>query len=172
MKTQLLSGVLVSIAILTGPFAYCNNAKPANTLTREIAIRSAFQKITLESGMELVLVQEANRSTILITGDENLVQSVNVSIDKDVLSITSKKNLRNKKIKIYVPVTTLSLLDLGSYTSVTTEGIVKLKGLKVLVHEGTKVALNILGDFHIESADECDFVYEKYEVAKVVYITQ
>jgi hypothetical protein len=172
MKTQLLSTVLVSIAILAGSFAYSNDAKPVNTLTKEIAIKSAFQKITLESGIDLVLVQGANRSTILITGEENLVESVNVSIEKGVLSISSKKSLRNKKIKIYVPVTTLSSLDLASYASVTTEGIVKLKGLKVLVHEGSKVSLNILGDFHIESGDDCDFVYEKYEVAKVVYIRQ
>ena len=96
MKTQLLSAVLV-LAVLTGPFAYCNDAKPVNTLTREIAIKSTFQKITLESGMELVLVQEANRSTILITGEENLVHSVNVSIVRGILSITSKKNLKNKK---------------------------------------------------------------------------
>ena len=173
MKTQLVSTALVAVAMLTGSFAYSNNAKPVkNSIKKEIAIESPFQKVAVGRDVQLVLLQEPGRSTILITGEENLVQSVNVKIDKGVLSINSKKNLKNKNIKIYVPVTSLSSLELDTYASVTTEGIVKLEGLKVLVHDGAKVNMNILGNFQIESDDNCDFVYEKYETSKVVYLNQ
>src|SRR6266487_2368253 len=111
MKTQMLSAVFASAALLTGSFAFSNDAKPITTSTREIAIKSSFQKIEVGSNLQVVLVQDANRSTVIITGDETVVPAINVSIDRGLLSITSRKNLKNKKIKIYVPVTTLASLD-------------------------------------------------------------
>jgi hypothetical protein len=168
----MLSAVLVSVAILTGSFAYSSNAKPTKTSTKEIAITSSFHSIILGRDLQLVLIQDENRSAIQIIGDENLVESVNASIDKGVLSITSNKNLKNKKIKIYVPVPVLTSLELGSEASVTTGGIVKLENLKVLVHEGCKVNLDILGNFQVEADDDCDFVYEKYEKSRVVYVRE
>jgi hypothetical protein len=170
MKTQLVSSALLSIAILTSSFAYSNDAKPIKSATKEIAIKSGFQKISVGQDFQLILTQAAGKSTILVTGDESLIQSVTATIDKGVLSVTSKKSLKNKKIRIYVPVNNLTFLELDRNASVTSEGIVKLEGLKVLVHEGSKVNLNILGNFQVESDDDCDFVYEKNETKSVVFI--
>jgi Putative auto-transporter adhesin, head GIN domain len=172
MKTQMLSAVFASAALLTGSFAFSNDAKPITTTTREIALKSSFQKIAVGCNLQVVLVQDAIRSTVIITGDETVVPAINVSIDKSVLSITSRKNLKNKKIKIYVPVTTLTSLDLASEASVATEGVLKLDSLKVMVHEGSKVALNVIGNLQIEPADDCDLVYEKFEKTKVIYVQQ
>src|SRR5579862_8404018 len=135
MKTQLLSAVLVSVAILTGTFAFGSNAKPIKTSTKEIAITAPFQKITVGSNLQLVLIQDVSKSSVLITGDDNLLTFVKVSINKGVLSITSNKYLGNKNIKIYVPVNTLASLDLASGASVAREGIVKLENLKVFVRD-------------------------------------
>ena len=104
--------------------------KPIKTSTKEIAITTPFQKITLGSNLQLVLIQDENKSSITITGDDILVQSVKADIDKGVLSITSKKNLKNKNVKIYVPVTMLTSLEIRCGASVTTEGIVKLAGFE------------------------------------------
>lgn len=168
MKTQLLSAVLVSVAILTGTFAYSSNAKP--TSTKEIAITAPFQKITVGSNLQLVLIQDVSKSAVLITGDDNLLKFVKVSVNKGVLSITSDKYLGNKNIKIYVPVNTLASLDLASGASVATEGIVKLENLKVFVRDASKVNLHILGNFQLESDDDCDIVYQKYERYNVVFV--
>jgi hypothetical protein len=172
MKTQLLSAVLVSVAILTGSFAYSNDAKPFRTTTKEISINSAFEKIELGSNIQLVLVQDENRSAVVIDGDENFIPAVNISIDRGVLSITSKQNLKGRKIKVYVPVTTLTLLDLASDASVTTEGIVKLDDLKVIVHDGSRADLHILGNLQIEPGEGCDLVYETYKKSRVSSVQQ
>lgn len=167
---KIISAVLISTAFLTSSFGYTNNEKPGSPVNREIAIKSAFQRIKVGDHLQLVLVQDANKSTIVITGDDNSVQAVNASIDKGLLSMTSKKNLKNKNVKIFVPVTTLASLELASDASASTEGVVMLNDLKVLVHEGSKVMLSILGNFEIEPADYCDVVYEKYEKSKVVFV--
>jgi hypothetical protein len=172
MKTQLLSAVLVSVAILAGSFAYSNDAKPIRTTTKEIPINSAFEKIELGSNIQLVLVQDEDRSVVVINGDENFIPAVNISIDRGVLSITSKQNLKGRKIKVYVPVTTLTLLDLASNASVTTEGIVKLDDLKVIVHDGSTAELHILGNLQIEPGEGCDLVYETYKKSRVSSVQQ
>ena len=169
MKKMLTAG-LISAALLTGTFAYSSDAKPVKSVTREIPIESAFQKIAMGNNLQLILIQDENISIIRITGDENLVNEVNVSIEKGVLAINSKKNFKNKNVRIYVPVSVLTSLDLGRGTSVATEGIVKLNGLKVTVDVDSKVDLNVIGGLEIEAGDECDLVYEKYEKFNVVYV--
>jgi hypothetical protein len=167
---KIISAVLISAAFLTSSFAYSNNEKPGIPVNKEIPISSPFQRINVGSNLQLVLVQDPNKSTIVITGNENSVQAVNVRIDKGLLSITSKKYLKNNQVKIYVPVTTLTSLELASDASATTEGVVMLNDFVVLVHEGSKVTLHVLGNFEIEPAEGCDVVYEQYEKAKVVFI--
>jgi hypothetical protein len=169
---QMLSAVLVSAALLTGIFAYSNDAKPIRTTTKEISINSAFQKIELGSNIHLVLVQDANRSAIVIEGDEKFIPAVNVSIDNGVLSITSKQNLNGRKIKVYVPVTTLTLLDLASDASVASEGVLKLDDLRVIVHDGSSATLRVIGNLQIEPGEGCDLVYETYKKSNVACVQQ
>ena len=169
MKKMLAAG-LISATLLTATIAYSSDAKPVKPITRKIPIESAFQKIAMGDNLQLVLIQDENISAIRITGDENLVNEVRVSIEKGVLTINSKKNLKNKNVRIYVPVSVLTSLDLGRGTSVATEGIVKLNGLKVTVDVDSKVDLNVIGDLEIEAGNDCDVVYEKYEKFNVVYV--
>ena len=45
-----------------------------------------------------------------------------------------------------------------------------LDDLKVLVHDGSKVMLRVLGNFDIEAAEGCDVVYENYEKSNVIFV--
>ena len=167
---KIISAVLIAAAFSTSSFAYSTNEKPGSPVNKEIAINADFQRIKVGRNLQLVLVQDVNRSTIVVTGDEKSVQGVNVSIDKGLLSITSKGNLKWKRIKIYVPITTLASLELESDASVAAEGIIMLDDLKVLVHDGSKVMLHVLGNFEIEAAEGCDLEYAKYEKSKVIFV--
>ena len=120
------------------------------------------------NNIQVILVQNVNSSNVVIKGDEKFIPFVNVSIDNGVLSITSKKNLKDRKIKIYVPVFGLTSLELGNNASASTKGIVKLDNLKVIVNDGGTVALHIIGNLHIEPGVGCDFVYETYNKSNVV----
>ena len=173
MKSQFLSAVMVATALLTGSFAYSDVARPlskATRATREISIKTPFQKIEVGTNVQIVLVQDVNKSAITVTGDQSLVPAVKVAINGDQLTISSKKNLKNRNIRIYIPVTDLKTLELGNGSTVTSEGLLQMEELKVLVHDGSKVALQVVGNLAIESADDCDFVYEKFEKTNVVYI--
>ena len=169
---QLLSAVLVSTALLTGTLAYSNDAKPARIISKEISVTSPFEKIELGSNIQIVLLQDPNRPPVVITGDENFIPAVNVTIKKGVLSITSNKNLKDRNIKIYVSVNNLTSLEVGGDASVVTEGTVKLDNLKVIVNDGGTVALRVVGNVHVEPASGCDFIYDNYEKSKDVFDQQ
>jgi hypothetical protein len=171
MKRQFLSAVLVTTALLTGSFAYCDVAKPlTRPSTREISLTTPLQKIEVGNNIQIVLVPDVKKSTITVTGDESLVSGVKFELNEAQLSISSKKSLKNKNIRIYIPVSTLKTLVLQNGSTVSSEGLLQMEALKVVVHAGSKVALQTLGKLAIESADDCDFVYEKYEKSQVVYI--
>lgn len=170
MKTTLVFTALLAVALLASSFTYGKNAINYKPPFREIAITSGFQKIIVGIDLQLVLVQDPNKSNILVTGDDDLIHAINVTINKGVLSITSKKKAGNKSIKIYVPVNTLTSLDLARNAVATTEGIVKLDGLKVLIHDGSKIDLAIVGKFEVESDDDSEFVCDKYETSKVLLL--
>ena len=68
------------------------------------------------------------------------------------------------------PITTLTSVELDNDASVAAEGIIMLDDLKVLVHDGSKVMLHVLGNFEIEAAEGCDLEYEKYEKSNVVFV--
>ena len=167
---RIFSAVLISAALLTGTIAYCNDAKPTRKSTREIPINSAFQKIELGSYLQLVLIQDPAKSSVVIEGDENFIPSVKVSFKNGVLSINPQQNLKGRNVKVYVPVTDLTSLDIASQASAGTEGIVKLDELKVIVHEGSTTALKIIGHIQIEPVDGCDFVYETFKRSKVANV--
>ena len=75
--------------------------------------------------------------------------------------------MKGRKIKVYVPVTTLTLLDLASDASVATEGVLTLDDLKVIVHDGSTAALQVLGNLQIEPGEGCDLEYETFKKSSV-----
>ena len=162
---------MLIMALLTGTFAYSTPRKPVKIVSKEIAIDAPFQQIKVGSYIQLVLVQDPTRTTVLVEGDENYVPTVNVSIDKGVLSISSKPNLkRSGKIEVYVPLSKLSSINVGSDASVRTQGVVQLDNLKVIVNDGSKTDLQVRGNLKIEPAEGCDFVYSSYDESKVIYV--
>ena len=170
MNIRMLLTAFVTTSLFSTSFAYSND--PIINVTNKILIKASFQKINVSSNVEVVLLQDAGVSSISITGNEKLVPYVNVNIGEGILSITCKKNLTNKHIKIYIPVTELKSLTLASGASASTSGLLKVDDLKVLVHDGSKVVLNVIGNFEILPADDSDLIYEKYEKSKVVYLPQ
>jgi hypothetical protein len=166
MKSKIFAATVLFIAITVSSFGYSiNSNSPA---IREVAISGAFQKLMIDKNFEVVLKQSSGTSSVTIVGDEKNVQNVDVNIVNDQLIITSVRKLTGKVI-VYVPVKNLSFLKLASGASVSGEGVLKFDNLIVEINTDSYVNLKALGKVILQPADDCEFVYEKYEQAKVVY---
>ena len=64
MKKMLTAG-LISAALSTGTFAHSSDAKPGKSMTREIPIEAAFQKIAMHRGALYLVMQHTHAPDLL-----------------------------------------------------------------------------------------------------------
>jgi hypothetical protein len=163
--------------ILTAVFAFMafsvsagKNEQPS--ANKEIAIEGTFQKVTVGNDIKLVLVPAGEKASVIIAGKETAVNNVTVKLDKNELKIASKKAVRSGSVVVYLPARGLSFIELKNGASVSGQGTLKINNLTVLANTDTQVDLKVIGNLHVRSADDCDFIYQTNEVEKVVYVKQ
>ena len=168
MKSNILAATILSAILITSAFCYADN-KPSNSSSKQITISGPFKKILVGEYIKVVLIQDASASSVTIIGDEKKISYIDVSMSNNELSIKSKKNFLNRKITVYVPVKDLSLVELKNGASVSGEGALQFNDLTVTAGNNCHVALKVYGNITLKPNDDCEFVFEKNEGAKVVY---
>jgi len=167
MKSKILVATLLLVTTVTNSFA--DRHHPNFPVIKEVTIKKDFQKILVDKSFQLVLVQNSNKSSVTISGDAKDVESVEVNVINDQLTVTSKRNINYNKIVVYVPVKDLSLLDLASGASVSGEGDLRFDNLTVVLNRDSHVNLKALGNITLKPADDCELAFEKNERYKVIY---
>ena len=162
MKSKIFATILLVVVSITSSFAIVNNSN--FPVIKQVRITRPFQKLVVNSNVHLVLVQDESKSIISITGNEKDVESIEITCNKDQLTITSKKNTEG--IVVYVPVTDLSLINLASGAAVSGEGNLQFDNLTVIVDTDSYVNLKAAGNINLKPADNCDVVYEKIRSVK------
>ena len=168
MKKGIIAATLFLVALRTTSIATAKDNTTTLISSRNITTGS-FKKLIVDKNIHVVLVADESKTSIIVTGDKDYIQNITVSTDKDVMKISSAKNLKNRKVTVYIPVKGLSSIELKSGARVSSEGILSSPLLSVLVHEGTTVELQNFGKVEVTSSDDCEFIYEKNEVSKIVY---
>jgi len=168
MNSKILVATILSAILITSAFCYADN-KPSNSSSKQNTISGPFKKILVGEYIKVVLVQDASASSVTIIGDEKKISYINVSMSNNELSIKSKKNFLNRKITVYVPVKDLSLVELKNGSSIFGEGALQFNDLTVTAGNDCRVALKAHGNITLKTTEDCVFVFEKNEGAKVVY---
>lgn len=168
MKSNILAATILSAILITSAFCYADN-KPSNSSSKQITISGPFKKIVVGEYINVVLIQDASASYITVAGDEKKIPYINVSMSNNELSIKSKKNFLNRKITVHVPVKDLSLVELKNGASISGEGALHFNNLTVTAGDNCRIALKAYGNITLKPTDDCEFVFEKNEGAKVVY---
>ena len=166
MKSKILVTAVLFIITVTNSFAYHNYQN--FPVTRDINLTTSFQKILVDKNVQLVLIQNLNKSSITIAGDEKDIKDVEANVVNGQLTITSKKKINNRVV-VYVPVKDLSLVKLERGASVSGEGALKFDDLMIVINTNSKVNLKAVGNIIIKPADDCELVYEKNERSKIIY---
>ncbi len=168
MKPKILAATLLSAILITSSFCYADN-RSSNSSSKQITVSGPFKKILVGEYINLVLIQDASASYITVAGDAKKISYINVSMSNNELSIKSKKNFLNRKITVYVPVKDLSSVELKNGASISGEGALQFDNLTVTAGVNCHVALKAHGDITLKTVDDCVFVFEKNEGARVVY---
>ena len=170
MKTRILAAAFTCLLFTsTSSFAFDRKGSSPSA-SREVAIAGKFQKIRVGENIKLVLVPADQQNAATISGNQSKVSDVTVKVKGDQLVIYSSKGVNKGDVTVYVPVKDLSYIDLKEGASVAGKGDLKFNNLTVFVNIDSRMELEMIGNINIKPADNCDFVYEKKEIAKVVYI--
>ena len=138
--------------------------------SKEVSIDRNYQKITVAPNIKLVLLPAGQQTTVTVTGDLDRVSDVTVTFDKNEMFISSKKRVKPGSIVVYVPATDLAYIDLKSGASVSGKGNLEFSNLTVFVNVDSRMELKMIGNINVKQADDCEFIYEKKETAKVVFV--
>ena len=167
MKTKISTAALAFLFLTISAFGF---DKGQLFSSKEVAINRNYQKITVGSNIKLVLLPAGQQTTVTVTGDLDKVSDVTVTMDKNEMFISSKKRVKPGSIVVYVPATDLDYINLKSGAVVTGQGDLKFTNLTVFVNVDSRMELKMFGNIKIKQAEDCDFIYEKKETARVVYV--
>ena len=133
MKNFKLIVLLAGIILISG-FSSCifnfSGIKGDGNIKKETRAVSDFSEIEV-SGMYQVYLTQGKTNSLVIEGDENLMQYIITKNNNDKLIIEAKKSLNpTGDIKIYLTFTSLESIDLSGACEVIGEGRLKFDEIK------------------------------------------
>jgi Putative auto-transporter adhesin, head GIN domain len=143
---KLFAGI---VAILAAVSLQAQDAK-YNDPNAEVRNVTGFSGVKVATGIELVLTQGAAEAVAVSAASAEDKANIKTEVENGVLKIYynngNKRKIsvtRDKKLKAYVSVVTLKMLDASSGSSVKIDGTVKAGQLRVDVSSGASVKGNI-----------------------------
>jgi len=151
--------VAVLLAVMLALSAIGQSA-PATFKVAAVSL-TAFQKIVINTPVDIVLVQDNILKEALIEGDEKLVAALTLFIAKDVMTVSGKDPLRQEKIKMTIPVANLSWLQINDDAQVTSQNILSSPKLTVFINGNCAVNLRSSGKIVVTGVNGHEIIYTK-----------
>ena len=160
MKNFKLIVLLAGIILISG-FSSCifnfSGIKGDGNIKKETRAVSAFSEIEV-SGMYQVYLTQGKTNSLVIEGDENLMQYIITKNDNNKLIIETKKSLNpTGDIKIYLTFTSLESIDLSGACEVIGEGRLKFDKIEFEGSGASEFTLDMkagLVEFDLSGASE------------------
>lgn len=133
--------------------SYAQTTGDANFALSEVAI-SSFQKITVNSNIDVVLVQNDTLKKAYVEGDERMVPQISLTVNKGILTISSRGQASYRgKVQVTIPVKQLSTLEINADAGVVTFAPLHTPKLQV--------SINGICDLHLKSTGKILFDAEQ-----------
>ncbi len=149
--------VLLAILLVASSVAQTSHA-PAKTLAVSL---TSFQKLFINTPVELVLVQDDASKQAIIEGDENLVAAMVLFIAKDVMTVSGKEPAGNEKVKLTIPVDKLTWLQINADAQIVAQNVLASSQLTVFVNANCAVNLKSAGKILVTGVEGHEIIYTK-----------
>lgn len=141
MKKKLGLMFLLVLALVVASYAQPSNE--SNYAISELAV-SSFQKIVINTNVDVVLVQNDTLRKAYLEGDEQLVPQIALTVSKGVLTIASREHSSYRgKVQVTIAVKQLSSLEVNADAGVVT--------FDALHSPKLQVSINGVCDLHLKS---------------------
>lgn len=139
--------IVVIVALCFSTFAHAQKKEKIkgdrNVVTKNNEVVS-FSGLDLKEDLEVILVK-GTHPNIEITADENLHDVIIYTIDNDILTLTTTKNIKSKKeLKIFITVTdSLNNLKVRNDAKVNSLTTLNLQQLKITAKDDARLDLKL-----------------------------
>ena len=147
MKKNL--GLMFLLLLTMVVASYAQTAGDTNYALSELAV-SPFQKIVVNSNVDVVLVQNDTLKKAYIEGDEKLVPEIAITVNNGTLTISSRENVSYRG-KVQVTIAVKQLLNLAINADASVVAFDALQTPKL------QVSINGICDLHLKSTGKILF---------------
>lgn len=137
----LLFGLSLNSCFFDINFGYENGN--GNLKTEERYVNQKFDEIIGSGGLEIYLT-EGPENKIIIEADENLVEIIETSISKGILTVQTKKNIaRSKAKRVLITFKNLSAIKASSGATIKGKSIIRNKILTLESSSGANIDIEV-----------------------------
>lgn len=144
--------ILVALSALL--FASCNYSVNSKSIrgsgqvtTENRTVEGDFKSIEVSSGIDLV-VEQADKTEIIVEADDNLQNSITTKVDNGVLIVTSDYNhfinIESKKVTVRMPI--IEDLRASSASSITSANTLKGENISLRASSAANINVKIESD--------------------------
>ncbi|WP_407520193.1 DUF2807 domain-containing protein [Lacibacter sp. MH-610] len=125
-----------------------------------IKAKHSFQSIVINNDIDVVLT-ECPDAEIYVAGDKKDIAAVSYFVKKGILYIQSKSGSLKGKVTVHVPVSHLQLVEINGNSTVTSNGTLSSRLLKVVVNGEAKFDIRSFGKILVEADESIDVNFEE-----------
>lgn len=155
-------------------FSSCNtdSLKGDGNIVKEQRTTTAFSKIEIDGGYELI-VSQGNNESVAVEADKNLLERITTSVSGDKLNISVNGSIYpSRKVKVYVTLINFSSLECNGSVQITCATPFHVDKFKLESNGSASGKLDIFAtSLEAESAGSSEMIFtgktqkSKYEIA-------
>lgn len=125
-----------------------------------IKAKHSFASIVINNDIDVVLT-ECSDAEIYVAGDRKDIATVSYFVKKGILYIQSKGSSLKGKVTVHVPVSHLQLVEINGNSTLTSNGTLNSRLLKVVVNGEAKFDIKSFGKILVEADESIDVNFEE-----------
>jgi len=134
--------LLLCLVLTFSGFAQKGNGN-VTTTDREV---SAFDKLSLQGGYEVILIQ-GNTHSVKVETDENLQDKIEVSVSGDQLIVSTEKRIQSRtECKLYITSPDFHAIEVDGAAEITSDAPIKGDALAISVAGAAEIKLPLAYD--------------------------
>ena len=148
---------ILSAALMLCGTAFAQSGEKQQTKKLQMP---AFEKLTVDARIDVVLIDDDQPGIVYLVGDEKLFGDISFKSQKDELSISGKNDVNYKsKLTVEVHVKDLKKVSLQREAMVFSGNTLKSKKIDVAIREGSKASIVSTGNITITSEEDAELVF-------------
>jgi Putative auto-transporter adhesin, head GIN domain len=153
------------IALVLGMSTFAQQTEEKRTETRNVIISSPITSITLNDGVNLVLIDDITND-VFIEGKTGFVHSVDIQFENGQLTISSTNKTEEKPVAVFVSARYLKEIIVNGTSIVGSYQTLQNNGLNITINGACKLMIRTFGAVNVTATGDYAFTYQSKKLKR------